>query len=90
MADVVEMNSGTRLFDDPEDELRPDPGRDQRLALPPGVEVFQINGPLFFGVSNRLDDVLAQFYRVPKVFILRLRLVPIIDASGVHALRRPC
>jgi SulP family sulfate permease len=87
MAAVVEVNSGTKLFDDPEDELKPDPAKDQRQQLPPGVEVFQINGPLFFGVTNRLDDVLDQFYKNPRVFILRLRLVPIIDASGVQALQ---
>jgi SulP family sulfate permease len=51
------------------------------------VEAFQISGPLFFGAANRLDNVLDQFRRAPKVFILRMRLVPIIDASGVHALR---
>jgi SulP family sulfate permease len=51
------------------------------------VEAFQISGPLFFGAANRLDDLLDQFRVVPKVFILRMRLVPVIDASGVHALK---
>jgi SulP family sulfate permease len=61
---------------------------DQRAQLPPGVEAFQISGPLFFAVANRLDDVLNQFTTPPRVFILRLRLVPLIDASGVTALRQ--
>jgi SulP family sulfate permease len=87
MARVVEIGSGTRLMDEAADDLAPDPDRDQRLRLPPGVEAFQINGPLFFGVANRLDDVLDQFARPPRVFILRTRLVPMIDASGVHALQ---
>src|SRR5690606_25507862 len=87
MARVVEIGSGTRLMDESTDDLGPDPDRDQRLKLPPGVEAFQINGPLFFGVASRLDDVLDQFARAPKVFILRTRLVPMIDASGVHALQ---
>ena len=87
MARVVEIGSGTRLMDEAADDLAPDPDRDQRLRLPPGVEAFQINGPLFFGVASRLDDVLDQFAKAPQVFILRTRLVPMIDASGVHALQ---
>jgi SulP family sulfate permease len=86
MAGVVEVGTGLRMIDEAEDELAPSPGSHQREALPDGVEVFQISGPLFFGAANRLDNVLDQFYRPPKVFILRMRLVPIIDASGVHAL----
>jgi SulP family sulfate permease len=60
----------------------------QRAHLPSDVEVYQVSGPLFFAVANRLDDVLNQFPRPPRVFILRLRLVPLIDASGVTALRQ--
>jgi sulfate permease, SulP family len=60
----------------------------QRAQLPPGVEAYQVSGPLFFAVANRLDDVLNQFPQSPRVFILRLRLVPLIDASGVTALRQ--
>ncbi len=87
MARVVEIGSGTRLTDEAADDLAPDPDRDQRLRLPPGVEAYQINGPLFFGVASRLDDVLDQLTKAPRVFILRTRLVPMIDASGVHALQ---
>ena len=61
---------------------------DQRAMLPKGVEVYQISGPLFFGAANRLDNLLDQFLQPPKVFILRMRLVPVIDASGVHALKQ--
>lgn len=55
-------------------------------AVPPGVEVYEINGPFFFGVADRLKDTLGQFERAPRVFILRLRHVPAIDATGMHAL----
>jgi SulP family sulfate permease len=85
MADVVEVSSGIQLIG-PENGEDPE-GPSQRAQLPPDVEAFQINGPLFFGAANRLDDVLDQFRQAPKVFILRMRLVPIIDASGVHSLR---
>jgi SulP family sulfate permease len=88
MAEVVEVNSGLHLVQEDEGDAADD-GADagQREQLPRGVEVFQIAGPLFFGTANRLDNLLDQFYHPPKVFILRMRLVPIIDASGVHALK---
>jgi SulP family sulfate permease len=57
-----------------------------RRFIPPGVEVFEINGPFFFGVADRLKDVLRGVQRPPRVFILRMRRVPAIDATGMHAL----
>lgn len=59
---------------------------DARQRLPGGVEMFRFSGPLFFAVANRLDQVLDPIREPPKVFILRLRQVPLIDASGVTAL----
>lgn len=92
MAEAVEVSSGMRQAagDDGDDDM---PGArpaetDQRARLPKGVEVYRISGPLFFGAANRLDNLLDQFTVVPKVFILRMRLVPIIDASGMHALQK--
>ena len=85
MAESVEVSSGVRAADD---DLVPERLADeqQRERLPHGVEAFQISGPLFFGAANRLDNLLDQFIDPPRVFILRMRLVPIIDASGVHAM----
>jgi len=90
MAEAVEVSSGVRMIDD--DLQAGDPARDgdldQRAKLPGGVEAYQIGGPLFFGAANRLDNLLDQFIEPPKVLILRMRLVPVIDASGVHALKK--
>ena len=58
----------------------------QRDALPPGVEVFHVDGPVFFGVANELLDTLRRVGPTPKVIILRLRQVPLLDASGVTAI----
>lgn len=90
MAEAVEISSGVRMIDD---DLRPgglsrEIDIQQRTRLPKGVEAYQIGGPLFFGAANRLDNLLDQFFEPPKVLILRMRLVPVIDASGVHALRK--
>lgn len=87
MADAVEVSAGIKLLDENGDDRAAGDDASQRARLPPGVEVFQISGPLFFGAANRLDDLLDQFQKPPRVFILRMRLVPIIDASGVHALK---
>jgi sulfate permease, SulP family len=88
MAEIVSMKSDVSFLE--EDEDAPDSPADsyQRSHLPLGVEVFQISGPLFFAVANRLDEVLNQFPRPPRVFILRLRQVPLIDVSGAAALRQ--
>src|SRR6185369_12879901 len=58
----------------------------QRRDLPAGVEVFLLRGPLFFGVASRLSDVIDNIAGSPKVFILRMREVPMIDASGASRL----
>jgi sulfate permease, SulP family len=89
MAEVVSIKSDVSFLE--EDRDVPDsldaPSR-QRASLPPGVEVFKVSGPLFFAVANRLDELLNQFGTPPRVFILRLQQVPLIDASGVTALRQ--
>ena len=91
MAEAFEVSSGVHLIDedgDEDDGSEPRPAEpDQRAQLPAGVEAFQISGPLFFGAANRLDNLLDQFRSPPRAFILRMRLVPFIDASGVHALK---
>jgi sulfate permease, SulP family len=88
MADVSNISAITREFENGDDELGElkDPSSISRRNLPDGVEVYEINGPFFFGVADRLQDTLRQLERPPKVFILRMRKVPAIDASGLHAL----
>lgn len=63
-------------------------GSVQRAQLPKGVEAYRLSGPLFFAAVNRLDDVIDQLPHGTKVFILRMRLVPIVDASGETALEQ--
>jgi SulP family sulfate permease len=88
MSTIVAMRSDRLLLDEDVDDFVTPPDAGQRAALPADVEAYQVSGPLFFAVANRLDEVLNQFPRPPRVFILRLRLVPLIDASGVTALRQ--
>jgi len=88
MSEVVAVKSDVNLLDEDAEDSERSGEPSQRAHLPQDVEAFQISGPLFFAVANRLDDVLNQFPTPPRVFILRLRLVPLIDASGVTALRQ--
>ncbi len=81
MAEAVEVDrSGRRDAELDAEDL------DQRDDLPPGVEVFRISGPFFFGVAGELLDTLRRVGQSPRVIILRMRLVPLLDASGAQAL----
>jgi SulP family sulfate permease len=89
MAEAVSLShdGAAILVVDQDDFARPREDRYvQRDALPPGVEVFQLRGPLFFGAAGRLADVLDRLPARPRVFILRMREVPFIDTTGVAAL----
>lgn len=86
MSEIVALESNIDLVEDEVDDMdRPIPSNQQAM-LPPDVEAYRVSGPLFFAVANRIDDVLRAFGRPPRVFILRLRQVPLIDASGATAI----
>ena len=86
MSEMVAQESQVDLIEYDEGDFdRPLP-TDARSALPNDVKAFRVSGPLFFAVANRIDDVLRAFGRPPRVFILRLRQVPLIDASGATAI----
>lgn len=63
-----------------------DPNDISKKVVPRGVEVYEIQGPFFFGAANMLRDILSAVTLLPKVFILRLRFVPMIDASGMYGI----
>jgi len=55
-------------------------------TIPNNVEVFEITGPLFFGAAYKFKDAMKFVERPPKVLIIRMRQVPIIDATGIKAI----
>jgi len=66
-------------------------GNLEHLTIPEGVEVYEINGPYYFGIGNRFEEVMAAFpHHRPKVRIIRMRKVPFIDSTGVHNLTNLC
>ena len=60
------------------------------LSIPKGVEVYEINGPYFFGAGNRFEDIMARYGQRPQVRIIRMRKVPFIDSTGLHNLQNLC
>ena len=61
---------------------------EEHLTIPQGCTVYEINGPFFFGVANKFDDLMANSGRErPKVRIIRMRKVPFIDSTGIHNLQ---
>jgi SulP family sulfate permease len=55
-------------------------------TIPKNVEVFEITGPLFFGAAYKFKDAMKFIEKPPKVLIIRMRQVPIIDATGIKVL----
>ena len=57
------------------------------LDVAKGVEIYEIDGPFFFGVATKFDELMrTSMARKPIVRIIRMRKVPFIDATGVHNL----
>ena len=88
MSEAVEVQADLHLVEEDVSDTSP---REfvpmQEYELPPGVAASLIRGPFFFGVAMRLGETLDRIGATPKVLILRLRAVPIIDATGVSALQ---
>ena len=77
------------------DEIDPNAETDittneEHLIIPKGVEVYEINGPYFFGIATKFEEVMAQLGDRPKVRIIRMRKVPFIDSTGIHNLESLC
>ena len=80
------------------DEINPDEedsdfqlGNLEHLTIPEGVEVYEINGPYFFGAGNRFEEIMgALHHKRPRVRIIRMRKVPFVDSTGIHNLTNLC
>ncbi len=59
----------------------------ENFDIPKNVEVFEINGPLFFGAAYKFKDAMRFIENPPRVLIIRMRNVPIIDATGIKTIR---
>lgn len=86
MAEVTNVQAVTRELRDDGDAYATDPNGARRRVVPDGVEVYEINGPFFFGAAGKFKEHVESVLGQPKVLILRLRNVPAIDSTGMHAL----
>jgi SulP family sulfate permease len=87
MAEVANVSAVSIELEDGGDQYATDPNAVSRRVVPPGVEVFEVNGPFFFGVAETFKDTIGQVAKKPRVLIIRMRNVPSIDSSGMHALK---
>ena len=89
---IAQTTEATRFLpfvrDDVDEFAHPNAAAIARTALPPGVEVFQLRGPLFFAAAAEFEELLARSGGPAKVLILRMADVPMIDATGAAALKR--
>lgn len=77
------------------DEIDPNKESDlevheEHLTIPKGVEVYEINGPYFFGIATKFEEIMSQLGDRPKIRIIRMRKVPFIDSTGIHNLTNLC
>jgi sulfate permease, SulP family len=84
MAEVTNVRGVTDQLEEDEGDV----GTGRRLRVPPGVELFEVNGPFFFGAADKLRNVMGRVTRAPEVLIFRMRNVSTIDATGLHALQQ--
>jgi len=87
MAEVTNVRSVQLELDDADDAYATDPNGVRRRVVPKQVEVYEINGPFFFGAAETFKDTVAYVARKPKVLIIRMRNVPAIDSTGMHVLK---
>ncbi len=77
------------------DEIDPNQESDlevheEHITLPKGIEVYEINGPYFFGIATKFEEIMSQLGDHPKIRIIRMRKVPFIDSTGIHNLANLC
>jgi SulP family sulfate permease len=88
MTEVTNVSVETGEIDLSADTDLPD--NTEHLIIPERVEVYEINGPYFFGIANRFEEVMNDVGTIPSVRVIRMRKVPFIDSTGVHNLTNLC
>ena len=87
MAEVTNVSMVTRELVDNGDPYATDPNAVRRREVPEGVEVYEINGPFFFGAAEKFKSTVGQLEQSPRVFVVRMRNVLAMDSTGLHALK---
>lgn len=85
MAETTEVRAVTRAFADEEEEAETSGATP--VGVPPGVEIYEIDGPFFFGAAETFKQTIAALARPPRVLVLRMRKVGLLDGTGLALLR---
>ncbi|HTK81763.1 MAG TPA: SulP family inorganic anion transporter [Bacteroidota bacterium] len=86
MALVTNVGVITRELEDEEED--DDPNAIDKRTIPAGVEVYEINGPFFFGAAYKFEEAMNLIEKAPKVRIVRMRNVPAVDSTGLNAIKK--
>ena len=86
MAEVTNISAVTGEAAGADDEDA-DPNSVRRRVVPRGVEIYEINGPFFFGAAEQFKDTIGRVAAKPRVLIIRMRGVLALDSTGMHALK---
>ncbi len=87
MAEVTNVKLISREFQDANEEEMTGPNSIGRRQVPAGVDVYEVDGPFFFGAAESFKEAVRSVAQRPKVLIIRMRRVPVIDSTGLAALR---
>jgi len=87
MSEVTNISAVTRELRDEDGEDEGDPNAVRRRSVPKGVEIYEINGPFFFGAAETFKETIATVAGNPRVLIIRMRSVLALDSTGMHALK---
>lgn len=91
MAETTDVKVISDEIDPAEEESDFQLGNLEHLTIPEGVEVYEINGPYFFGAGNKFEEIMGALgHGRPKVRIIRMRKVPFVDSTGIHNLTNLC
>jgi SulP family sulfate permease len=87
MRKMIQMSNVNSLTDQLDDKKNmADADAISNYTIPKEVEVFEITGPLFFGAAYKFKDAIKLVEKRPRAFIIRMRKVPIIDATGIKTI----
>jgi SulP family sulfate permease len=86
MAETAEVQTLSDVMREPAQESEEAAARARHARVPRDVEVYDINGPFFFGAAEKFRDALGQVSKKPRALILDMENVPVIDSTGLRAL----
>ena len=87
MRRMIKISNVSSIINDDKETNENDENSVSKHTIPKDVEVFELSGPFFFGAAYKFKDAIKVIEKKPKVLIVRMRYVPIIDATGIHTIK---